>query len=61
MVMRKYGMSLALLSLGEQKGKVAVCNLEHLCPVCADAQRNLFPDFYFSLDGAVGRSLESKS
>lgn len=54
-------MSLALLSLGEQKGKVAVCNLEHLCPLRADAQRNLFPDFYFSLDGAVERSLESKT
>lgn len=54
-------MSLAWLSLGKQKGKEAVCNLEHLCPVCADAQRNLFPDFYFSLDGAAERSLEFKT
>jgi len=46
-------MTLGLLSLGEQQGKGAVCNLEYLCPFHADAQRNLFPDLNFSLNGAI--------
>lgn len=46
-------MALGLLNLREQKGKVAVCNLEHLCPFYADAQRNLFADLNFSLNGAI--------
>lgn len=54
-------MTLGLFSLGEQKGKVALCSLEHLCPFHADAQRNLFPDLNFSLDVAIQRSLETKT